>query len=364
MKQAKLWRTLERLRPLLRRRWVNPQFDQVSMIPIDLKMHPAWRSHALFLQDRTALPWPGKTIHAINRIPDSMRGRRYVAETENLFSLLPKSITRTSKFNINKSIELIEQEIHSGFLQRIIFQSPGAWAMNQKWFTPDIESVSRLVQTVPDAIHARTHNTETDQLRILIIGTSIYYKGLFMLPRIVQETRRHRPDVQFTCVISTPLPFLDGTDGIDTIVVPMMDETMRADMYQNHHFVMNLSLGDALGVYLESIRFNTPMITFQGQHADAFVPDGGGFILEQPLFIYGKADFDRHYRVDQFPDYVQQKIQQNFFASAEDDVIELIRGLDLGEDYQAMVTRQYQHGCEHLNVPDWLDSMGRLYSEL
>lgn len=352
-----------------KRRLFGARFPNVSFEALPLEgplTHPVWRTHVLNLSERTSWPWPGKTLHVTNRPTSLFRklGYRYIAEVENIFSLLTPDYTKRPDFRIDEALERIERELDTGRVRRVVFQSQGAYDMSAKWFSPRMREVARTVQIVPERLDTKQVDPEERRVRVLIVGQAIYRKGLFMLPRIIAEVRKQRPEMHFTCVSTEPVPFLADVDGLDVIEIWRMSDSMRKEVYDAHHFVLNLTLSDALGVYLESLRFNTPMIGYPGQHGGNLVPADGGIMLEPPLFVYADHDFDRHYSIASFPDYVRSLHEQGFFDDAERTAIDALIALPTGDAYQTMLARQHAFAKAHFQVDDWLRSMAGLYAEL
>ncbi|MFH1819656.1 MAG: hypothetical protein ABIK82_22725 [Pseudomonadota bacterium] len=357
-------KTLDRASMLLRRSLLNPAFPNVSFLPLSTDTHPAWMAHVNFLQDKTAWPLPGKTLHVVNRLPNVLKGFRYVSETEALFSILHKDYTRSPDFSVPGAVRRIEKEVESGKLRRIIFQSRSAFEVSSKWMTPRIEAISRTVQVVPQAIQKRPVPASESEIKILTIGSSNYRKGLFLLKNVIPAARRCRPDISFTCVSSVPLPGMATIDGLEVLVIDRMDEQTRRWIYASHHYLLNLSLGNALGVFLECCQFNIPMIGYPGQHGGSFVPVGTGLMLEAPIFELEEERFDLKWTIRDFPDYLAKLHEEGFFRDAEDALVESISGLDAGGPYAAMLERQFEFAQKNLSVDSWLTAMARVYDEL
>ncbi len=356
-----------RLKDLARRRWFNPRFLNVSFLPLPPGVHPAFLAHVLHLQDRTALPWLGKHLHVINRKPTVLKGYPFVAEVENLFALLPKPYTHSPDFNIRDGLRRIEAMLARGQLRRILFQSQSQYDLNRRWFTPAIERAATMAQIIPHELEARTIlPADGAELRIILIGSAVLPKGLFLVPGIVRKVRARRPDIRFTLVCAHEYAPFRGVDGLEIVNIPRDREELKYELLRNHQYFLNLSLGDALGVFLECARYNLPMISYPGQHGPAFVPPGAGVLLEAPWFSYEPLDFDRHYNLDnhRFAHFLEEKFAGKASEEAEERVAEAICGLRLGEPYARMVAKQHEFSRARLSPEAWLGRLDEVYSEL
>jgi hypothetical protein len=359
--------SLKRVFALANRSFVAPIFPKVSFLPISEDVHPAFRAHYIHLQDMTSLPFPGKVLHVINRIPIFLQSYSYIAEVEGLFSLLPKKITRGGGFSCRESIRLIEAKLTNGKLRRIIFQSQPALELDRQWMTSKIEEASRVVPLIPVDLHPRTVNdAEVLQasIRILIVGRERYRKGLFLLPHIIPKVRESRPDIQFTCVSSEPIPELEGVDGLNVIVVNIMSEECRRQIFTSHHYLLNLSIGDALGIFIDSLRFNIPMIGFPGKHGAYYVPPGSGILIQAPLFEFEGSNWDRQWSIRSFPAYIEAQYRVGLFDATIAKIIDTLVAVDLGPGYEAMCRFQYNFSVEKLGVQQWLQNWRVLYEEI
>ncbi len=370
VKRPSLSRWLRQLAAYRHRNLLRPRYPNVSFVPLPPDFHPVWAVHRLHLQDETAWPLPWTTLHVVCRKPRFFAGYRYISETECLFAILHKDFTRSPDFSIAEAIRRIEREISSGRLLKIIFQSPSARRMNEKWFTPAIDAVAETVLITPETFVERKSSHPLSPLKVLTVGNLIWEKGLFMLPGIVARTRRQRPDIEFTCVTSSRYSPLEGVKGLKPIVIWRMNPEQKARVFTEHHFLLNLPLGDTLASFLDCIKFNLPMITFPGQHGPDFVPEGTGYILPSPHYIYEPADFDRNYTLGSagpraFNQYVIRLHSENFFADTEAYIAEFLVKLGLGEeDYAALVQRQDEFRRNALQPSQWLERMTSVYRSL
>ncbi len=351
-------------RVLFKRSIFNPHFQKVSFLPLDNLAHPVWQTHIKYLQDKTSWPFPGKTLHVVNRLPKFLINFSYIAEVESLFSILHKEITRDNNFRISDAVTKIESEIKNGKLKQIIFQSPSAFLLNQHFMTPAIEDISKVAHLVPTEINKRNLSSEKNFIKILIIGSSNYRKGLFLLKNIVPMVRKHNPEIYFTCISAVQIPELLNIDGLEIKVIPRMNSDIRRRLYNHSDYLLNLALGDTLGIFLESIQFNIPIIGFSGQHGNSYVPEGSGILINAPIFEYDNAGFNNKWTYQSFPNYIKELNTKKFFSQVEIELASIIVKLTLGDKYRDMLKNQYDFASKKLTVNKWLNNISEIYREI
>ena len=255
-----------------KRSFLNPRFKNISFLPFLKTGHPVFHTHVEHLQNLTGYPIPGRCLHVINRLPKFLKSYNYISELEGLFSLLHKNYTRSDLFNIPEAIKKIDCLIKKGNLKKIIFQSQGAYNLNSKWFTNEINSISTYVLLPPPEFFQRQINPSKSKINILIIGSSIYRKGLFLLKDIVPFVRKKNKDIFFTCISSNKIPFLENIEGLELKIIKQMSDEVKFNIFSKQDYLLNLALGDTLGTYLDSCRYNIPVIGFPGQHGESYNP--------------------------------------------------------------------------------------------
>lgn len=353
---------LKRLIPLFRRSLSAPRFSNISFLPVSEDVHPVFKTHYQHLQDKTAWPFPGKVLHVINRLPKLYSKFNYIAEVEGLHSLLDKTVTRANDFSPLATLPLIERELDCGKLRRIVFQSQSAFEMHRKWMTPKIEAASSVVRLVPVELFKRTPVSQ-GELRLLVVGTANFRKGLFMLRHIVPKVRAVRPDIRFTCVTSVEIPMLNDIEGLDMVLIKRMPENYRKQIFMSHHYLINLSIGDTLGTFIDSCQYNIPLVGFPGQHGQSYVPRGCGILLTPPLFEYADPEWDRKWSIRTFPDYIENQYHAGFFNETIEQTTKILSELTLGNSYADMCRNQYDFSLTQLTVQGWLDEWESVYRD-
>lgn len=339
------------------RRKITSKF---AVLPMTKMIHPVFRTHYQFLQDRTALPRPGKILHVINRLPQKLVGYHYIAEVEGLHSVLPKSITRASDFDEVATLPLIEDLIRSQGLKAIVFQSESAEKRNKPYITEFISKFTYVVTAVPPRIVPRIFET-SNEVKILLIGTTYIRKGFFLLEPLIAKVKRHRQDISFTLVCSEPISDLGCLTGLKTIVQQRLTQDQRDELFKEHHYLLNLSVGDTLGTFLDSIEYNLPIIGFPGQHGKSYVKKEFGFLVESPIFEYS---VDRHWNMKSFEKVVLNYFREGRFNDCLNDLTSIILKLDITENYNQILQKQLEFSLRNFSVEKFLLDWRLLYEKI
>lgn len=326
------------------------------------QMHPVFEGHANVLQPRTERPTHGGMCHAINRLPDIWRraGCSYIAEVEALISVAPRSI---AKMNVdNKAAQdFIHQEIDGGRLRRIVFQSDASRAVHDHFMTDRIREHSSVATLVPPEILRKPELPSGDGLSVLLIISRSFLKGTFLLPGLLAAAPSN---LRLTVVCAEPIgiPELEADPRVETIIIPRLPIATKRDLFQSHHLFLNISQMDTLGSFLDSVRFNTPMVTVPGSHASSYVTHGEtGWILPSPYYYYDPACGVAYNNKETFEDYLRAKDLSEWdgLISA---VGKLLSSLS-SEDIRRITEAQYEDTRERHSVDRWLNSIQRIYEE-
>ena len=355
---------LHRLPTLVKRLFSAKISKGVAFLPIGSNVHPVFRSHYLFLQDKTALPLRNKVLHVINRLPRRLEGRAYVAEVEGLHSVLHKHIRQAISYSNDDSMALIETMIRSGGLRGIVFQSWSAKGRNDGLMNSFIESHCYVATAVPPRIIPRIASSHSEEIRILLIGTNFVRKGFFLLPDIIESVRSVNSNIRFTLVcseLSDDLVVLKKIEGLNIYIKQRLSPRERDDFFLNHHFLLNLSVGDTLGTFLDSIEYNLPLIGFAGQHGKSYVKKDFGYLVESPIFEY---DPDSTWTIHTFENVVLNLFLQGGFTSSIQEIVEIILELRLNESYDKMCSHQLEYAKNHLSIDKWLSDWNEIYTRV
>ena len=143
-----------------------------------------------------------------------------------------------------------------------------------------------------------------------------------------------------------------------------MNSDIRRRLYNHSDYLLNLALGDTLGIFLESIQFNIPIIGFSGQHGISYVPEGSGILINAPIFEYDNAGFNNKWTYQSFPNYIKELNTKNFFSQVEFELTSIIVKLTLGDKYRDMLKNQYDFASKKLTVNKWLNNISEIYREI
>ncbi len=332
----------------------------VAFLPLKYDHHVVWDIHEKYLQYRTAPPLPGKIIHVINRRPAYFIKHHYpyISELENIFSLLPREIQRCGKYS--DIFDALHTELNSKELKALIFQSPGALAVNER-FLKGSQVHREMIPVVPAAIEPRTEisgHIEKGHVKFLVFASRFFEKGLHILfaaANRVLDSKRH---YQFTLVTSKP-PAYFLPSNIVNLVMPCPTLRDRRTLYTGHDYILNLSLGDSLGVFLDSLRFGTPMIGYPGQHGSYFCHPNSSIMLPSPIFIYGPGFF-RDYAVFDFESYLEKQEQEGFFYEAKNQLTDTLNDVDDVDKYLSRI-EHLREFAGNFRATDWYSKIKNFY---
>lgn len=349
-----------RIVPLVKRCFKRKITSKVAVLPMTRNVHPVFRAHYQFLQDKTAFPRPGIILHVINRLSQRLAGYSYIAEVEGLHSVLPKSITRASNFDKISALQLIEDLIRFHGLKAIVFQSESAKNRNIPYITDFISKFTHVVTAVPPRIVPRAFEA-SNEVKILLIGTTYIRKGFFLLEPLIAKVQEHRKDISFTLVCSEPLIDLGCVSGLKTIVQQRLTQDQRDQLFKEHHYILNLAVGDTLGTFLDSIEYNLPIIGFPGQHGESYVKEDFGFLVESPIFEYSG---DQQWDIKSFEKVVLNSFREGCFQDCLHDLVSIIVKLNIDENYNRLLKQQLEFSMRNLTVENWLLNWQLLYEKI
>lgn len=313
-------------------------FDRVSFLPLKFDHHVVWDVHDKYLQYSTAPLLSGKILHVINRLPHNLenRGFCYFSELENIFSLLSREVLKSTNYENIK--DALKEKLNSPYLKGLIFQSEGALKVNLPWLDYNQNLNYSLVTVVPEMIEKRKSLNgfvDKNSVKFLVFSSRFYEKGLHILFDVARKLSYSKRHYQFTLITPTKLE-VELPGNIKNVVIPRPSLDERRELYTNHDYVVNLSLGDSLGVFLDSIRFGTPMIGYCGQHGKTYCNDKTSIILENPIFVYGEK-FLVDYNMFEYEKYLEDLEGKKFFEKDKLNLFEVFNRVDDIVKYKEML---------------------------
>lgn len=149
----------------------------------------------------------------------------------------------------------------------------------------------------------------------------------------------------------------------ETMIMLRLPIATKKDLFQSHHLFLNISQMDTLGSFLDSVRFNTPMVTVPGSHASSYVTHGEtGWILPSPYYFYdpafgiaykNKATFEHYLRAKDLSEW------DGLISSAG----KLLSSMS-SEGVRRITEAQYEDTRERHSVDRWFNSIQRIYREV
>lgn len=349
-------------RPYTIARRIPHTLDKVCFIPLKYDTHVVWDVHRKFLQYHTAPPLPGKILHVINRRPSSFESLnyRYFSELENLFSLLPREILKSKNYtNIQ---EQLKKALSAPEMLGIIFQSQGAFAVNERWIKDNPRLKQEIITTVPGEIENRPSPNsfnEKNQVKFLVFASRYHEKGLHILIAAARNLIHHKNHYKFTLVTPQPVTF-ELPNNIQNLVLPKPTLKERRLLYTQHDYIINLSLGDSLGVFLDSLRFGTPMIGYFGQHGSTYSRPNTSIMLESPIFIYG-PDFLQKYNMFEYENYLKNLEDKKFFERDKQIITDVLLQADNFDRYRQMVIN-LNNFAQTFSANEWEKKIRKFYN--
>lgn len=341
---------------------------QAALIPMNPnEIHPVFKTHAEILQPLTRVPLPSTLLHVIGRIPYgfSKLGYRYIAEVEGATGPAPVEYTKFN-FDIVNAHKFINKEIDNNKLKRLVFQSGSALEYQKKWMSEEIKEISTSVDMVPPSIIQKKMISvdlySRPQIRLLMIISNPILKGLFVLPKLIDKLLVENVNFLLTVVSARKLD-IDDTylKHINYHIISKLTVENKQDLFNNNHFLLNISPMDTLGSFLDSAWFNTPMITVYGQHAGTYVVNKKtGYIINSPIFYYSdKWGIDyRNAKID-FKNYLLSMELSNWDKMVS-EIVYVCSTFDPCK-YNNMVVSHYNYCIENFSISRWLETWETVY---
>jgi hypothetical protein len=207
-----------------------------------------------------------------NLVPHSL-------EVEGVFSILPKRITRSSNFYSNYKPELT-RALRRHSLRKVLFQSYSAYCY-QKFWVPEL-AIDKIeyINMVPPEIDLCSYilRSKRNVSNVLLVATSFHRRGLMFLDEVASQIG----NLNFSVIYDGDEEF--KSNNVKKIKIARMSNEIKRNIFRNSDIILNLSLGDTLGTFLDGVRFGIPVIGFPGQHGNTYQrPEN---IISSPLFEY------------------------------------------------------------------------------
>ena len=199
---------------------------------------------------------------------------------------------------------------------------------------------------------------------ILIIGSSIYRKGLFLLKDIVPFVRKKNKDIFFTCISSNKIPFLENIEGLELKIIKQMSDEVKFNIFSKQDYLLNLALGDTLGTYLDSCRYNIPVIGFPGQHGESYNPRNYDLFVKAPFLEHESYRWDLLWKIREFPEKLRVLNEENFFNDYIDNIADKILSLDISSNYESTIKNLYKFSESNLQIDQWLSNLEKIYNDI
>ena len=344
----------------------NSKFSNgFALVPMQIKsIHPVFFSHCIHLQKVTSNPLFAKRFHAINRLPSLFINCQYIAEVESFLTLAKNR--EDSKFfkSYDQIVEHVENEINTNRLLKIVYESESSYHMHKRWHSDKINSIATYINQVPRRIYDRVFEKKKE-LNVIITATRPTIKGLFMLDQIIKEVNRYTENVNFTCICED-FNFSNSYTNLRVIKSKKMNFKDRDNVFLKMDLMLNLSLGDTLGSFLDSIEYSIPMISFIGQHGDTYIKDNEtGFLIDNPVYYYTSGLGEIYHNRNQFEKYILELHEKNYFKDSISKIISLILKLDSNRDiFYCMREDLRENSLNNFPVNNWLNEWKVLYKSL
>ncbi len=337
--------------------------DRVCFVPLTLDSHVVWDVHRKFLQYHSAPPLPGKILHVINRVPKEFEffNSPYISELESIFSLLPRTILKSKNYQEIK--DALKTVLHSEKMRGIIFQSPGAFVANERWLEGSKDQIIYdTITVVPAEIEERIlKNSFTDHevVKFLMFASKYYEKGLHIFFAAAEKLKSTKPHYKFTLVTSKAADYAIPSNVVN-LVMPKPSLKDRRELYIGHDYVLNLSLGDSLGVFLDSVRFGTPMISYRGQHGDTYCAPDNSIIIDNPIFIFGEQFLEK-YNMFEYESYLKKLEEEKFFEKDKEKLFSILEKVDNFENYNKMLIN-LKDFSKKFSSEIWIEKIRNFYN--
>lgn len=336
-------------------------FKKVCFLPLKSDHHVVWDVHEKYLQYQTAPVIPGKILHVINRLPTNLAkyNFNYFSELENIFSLLPREVLKSKNYQDTKNE--LKKIMKSDNLRGVIFQSEGALKVNQPWLDYNTNLKYDLVTVVPAQLESRPiagYFVNKNNVKFLIFASRFYEKGLHIFLAVAKRLENSKKHYKFTLV--TPYEINYGLPAnVENIVMPRPSLEERRELYTGHDYIMNLSLGDSLGVFLDSVRFSTPMIGYYGQHGKTYCSDKTSIMLDNPIFVYGDK-FLVEYNMFEYEEYLENLENSGFFEKDKNNLLDILIEVDKLDKYKELVA-SLNVFSRQFSTDNWLNKIKKVY---
>lgn len=359
---------LDYLKKLLEviKRPLNSEFsNDFALVPMQIKsIHPVFFAQCIHLQKLTSNPFFTKRFHAINRVPSTFLKYQYIAEIESFISLAKIRDDSKNFKDYNRIIEHVENEINSKKLLKIVYESKSSFLMHKKWHSEKINSISTYINQIPRRIYQRKFENK-DKLNIVVTATRPTIKGIFLLERIIKLVNLNSSDCNFFCICND-FPNSNTYSNLNIINSKKMNFKDRDNLFLKMDLMLNLSLGDTLGCFLDSIEYSIPMISFKGQHGETYVnKDETGFLINTPVYYYTSGLGEKYSNRDEFEKYILDLDKNGFFDVFISQISSIILKIDSNREYfNEMKQKLYKNSLIHFSTKSWLDKWSNLYKSL
>ncbi len=339
----------------------------VSLIPMrEEDTHPVFHSHCNILQPLTSNLLPWKTLHVINRLPKhlSFFNKSYIAEVEGATGIAPTSITKYG-FDLKKCHNFIDNEIKQNKLKKIVFFSESSLDLQRQWMTDRMIEISDFSNIAPHKVFQKSLDLSVRKLSFIIVISQSVNKGSFLFPLLIDEIIKRRQDVVFNIVTAEDFVVDDRhCRYINKYVIKRMSFSQKKDIFFKSDILINVSPMDTLGSFLDSMMFNTPVITVPGQHAHSYIKHNlTGYIVDSPIFYYSDAWGKEYFNAKKdFREYLL-KMDLSCWNVMLKQIGDIVEDLNF-QKISKMMSAQHKDTIQNHNLSDWLDKWESIYKEV
>ena len=147
-------------------------------------------------------------------------------------------------------------------------------------------------------------------------------------------------------------------------VIKQMSDEVKFNIFSKQDYLLNLAFGDTLGTYLDSCRYNIPVIGFPGQHGESYVPSNYDLFVKDPLLEHESNSSDLLLKIREFPEKLKLLNEDNFFNQHIVNIADKILSLDISSNYESYIKNLYKFSESNLQIDQWLSNLEKIYDNI
>lgn len=236
-------------------------------------------------------------------------------------------------FSFNDAISKTAMILSNGFCHHVILSSSGHKKLFDHYFG-DLSLPSSIVYPacIPSKI-ILTSKLKSNNVRYVSIVSDFELKGLDLIIEAWLKADTNFSELVIICP-NVPLNYIKLINSKKNITLyNNVTERKKHHLYQNSDLALIPIHNDGLGVYVEAIENELPIVTYRTVHSKDFLIHNNGIEIEVPYSFY---DIDKYGILwnnnDEFRNYLKTSKINDEFSSTRESLISTLNELNLNSD--------------------------------